>query len=115
MKILIIFLYCITVLCSCVGQISDVSIKSDRDTIRINEIYHADIYITYNDSIVPEFTFYSKKDTFMIPFNEEEGCAVFQSIGKQQGKNTYFGNVNYLTKEGKLQNEKIEINFYVVP
>ncbi len=115
MKNSFIILFLFLILNSCNENVSDskVLIKSINDTIKIDEIYEAELYVVYTDSILPNFYVGSNKDTFLLPFDEKKKCAVFKAVGRKKGKMSYKGYVMYLNQEGIEKKQNFQIEYFV--
>ncbi len=92
----------------------EVIIKSNNDTIVEGSIYSAELYIPYNDSILPSFYILKDKETFQLPVNAEKRCANFNAVGGKGEKN-YQGFVEYVNTQGKKEKQDFTIKFYVIP
>jgi hypothetical protein len=96
-------------------KVTSISIISNSDTVKINELFNANIYVSFDDSVIPELTMFYERDTFLIPFDQAKGCGVFKAIARYPGNNTYKGTVNYINKEGYRNKEYFTISFFVIP
>ena len=115
MKNSFIILLLFLILNSCNENVSDsnVLIKSINDTIKIDEIYEAELYVVYTDSILPNFYVGSNRDTFLLPFDENKKCAVFKAVGRKKGKMSYEGYVKYINQEGIERKQNYQIEYFV--
>ncbi|MCD6565133.1 MAG: hypothetical protein J7K53_04240 [Bacteroidales bacterium] len=115
MKKSFVILFLFLLLNSCNENVSDsnVLIKSKNDTIKIDEIYEAELYVVYTDSILPNFYVGSKKDTFLLPFDEKKKCAVFKAVGRKNGKMSYEGYVKFVNQEGFEKKQNFQIEYFV--
>jgi hypothetical protein len=114
-KYVLLFLFTFGIFSSCIKTSvqSEVVIKTDKDTIGINEIYTAKLLVNHTDSVFPVFYIVNKKDTFILPFDENENCGVFKSIGRVEGKKDYKGFVVFINKLEEKMKKDFEISFFV--
>ena len=115
MKNSFIILFLFLILNSCNDNVSDLNvlIKSINDTIKIDEIYEAELYVVYTDSILPNFYVGYNRDTFLLPFDEKKKCAVFKAVGRKKGKMSYEGYVKYINQEGIERKQNYQIEYFV--
>ena len=115
MKNSFIILFLFLILYSCNESVSDsnVLIKSKNDTIEIDEIYKAELFVVYIDSILPNFYIASNRDIFILPFDERKKCAVFKAVGRKKGKMSYEGYVKYINQECIERKQNFQIKYFV--
>ncbi|GAH79509.1 unnamed protein product [marine sediment metagenome] len=115
MKNSFIILFSFLILYSCNESVSDsnVLIKSKNDTIEIDEIYKAELYVLHTDSSLPNFYVASNRDTFLLPFDERKKCAVYKAVGGKKGKMSYEGYVKYINQEGIERKQNFQIKYFV--
>ena len=111
--LIIIFSFLIFTACNEHLKESNVMIKSESDTIEIDNIYKAELYIDHLETILPDFNIIHNNDTFLIPFEEEMNCAIFQAVGRTVGNMSYKGYVDFTNAKGKVGKKDFEILFYV--
>ena len=92
---------------------SSIKITTNRDTIALNDTLKANLYLDNYDQILPEFFIVNKGDTARIPFDDSTKCAIFQAVGRQVGKLTYNGYVEYFDKFKVSKKENFVIAFFV--
>ena len=101
--------------CSNVTNDSTVKILSNTDTVMVGDTFIAKLQVNYNDSILPLVYLIDGKDTFYMPFYEDERCAIIQIMGSKLGKEKWNGFVEYLNLEGEQVKEKFSIEFTRIP
>jgi hypothetical protein len=99
---------------SCVkNKESDVLIKSLKDTVYIDSIYYAELYIDYNQSVLPSFYIVKMKDTFQLAVDSSKKCAVYRALNHKKGIKHVKGFVKYKNEIGKNVKKDFNIIFYV--
>jgi hypothetical protein len=103
--------------CSCThsdnSKHSEVTVKSNKDTIVSGEMYSAELYVPYNDSIAPSFFIKYHTDTLQLPMDRNKKCAQFNMVGRKSGKKTINGFVEFLNEKGEKEKREFIIKFYV--
>ncbi|MFN2379592.1 MAG: hypothetical protein ABR519_05190, partial [Bacteroidales bacterium] len=111
----VLFTISVLIIVSCNKNVSDskIVIKAKSDTIKIDNVFEAELSVEYADSILPDFNILSRGDTFLLPFDELRRCAVFKAVGRKSGDNTYIGYASYRSRDGVLRKDVFEITFFV--
>lgn len=113
-KILIIVIsFLIFIACNSNLKESHVLIQSESDTIELDAIYRAELYIDHLGTIMPDFYILHNNDTFLLPFAEDKDHAVFQAVGRKIGGKSYKGYVDFKNTKGDKSKQHFEILFYV--
>jgi hypothetical protein len=112
-KIIFIIATCLMLLSCNNYKDSEVIIKSKMDTVNIDSTYCAELYVPYNDSILPSFFITTKTDTARIPIDELKRCAIYRAVSPIQGLQTISGFVNYINTKGERIKKDYIIKFYV--
>lgn len=103
------------VVSSCTNyKVPEVVIKSDSDTVQYGSTYSAELYVPYNDSILPAFYIIRSTDTARLPIDTVKKCAVFKAFSSGNGLKEYKGFVEYVSKSGHEVRENFTIQFYVI-
>jgi hypothetical protein len=92
---------------------SEVRIKSKSDTVDIDSTYYAELYVQYNDSILPSFFITTKTDTSQLVIDTLKRCAIYRAVSHIQGLKTINGFVNYINTKGERIKKNYTIKFYV--
>ena len=113
-RVLIIIVAFLTIIsCNNKMEESRLFIQSEKDTIELNSIYKAGLYIDHAETKLPDFYILRKNDTFLLPFFDEDNCAVFQAVGREVGNESYKGFVDFIDVNGNEKKQHFEILFYV--
>ncbi len=92
---------------------SEVIIKSKNDTVNIDSIYYAELYVPYTDSILPSFFITKKADTFQLAIDVSKRCAIYRAVNHTAGPRTINGFVEYINTKGQKIKKDYIIKFYV--
>jgi hypothetical protein len=90
------------------------SIKTDYDTVKYGDIFHAELYVPYHDNYLPAFYIVRKEDTSRLPIDTIKRCAIFNAVGRGNGEKSYNGYVEYIDLLGKKKTEKFSLKYYVI-
>lgn len=92
---------------------TELTIKSDYDTLKYGEIFHAELYVPYHDNFLPAFYIIRNEDTSRLPIDTVKRCAIFKAVGRGKGEKTYLGYVEYVTLRGEKKKETFSLKYYV--
>jgi len=111
-----ISIFCLSMLfSSCSSQNSNFNVKiiAKDDTIKVNTIYKAELYVDYDRLVLPNFHIVIGNDTSILHFDEEKGCGIFRASNDKKGKQVYNGFVDYLNNKGSKRKDEFQIVFYI--
>lgn len=115
-KIPILFMILLLVIsCNSIKKEKELTIVSTNDTVEYGGIFQAELYVPYNDNILPVFYIVEDDDTSMLEIDKVKRCATFRAIGRGKGEETYRGYAEYIDSQGKRKSEKFSLKYYVKP
>jgi hypothetical protein len=91
---------------------NNVVIKTNGDTIISGNMFIAEIYIPYNQSLFPVF-YLTDRDTVRLPIDTIKKCAVFKAMLEKEGIRCFEGYVDYIDLKGKRKTETFSFKYYV--
>ena len=114
MKYKLISIITILMLYSCSERTNkNVTIKTNCDTVLSGNMYVAELYVPFKQSILPDFYIIKEKDTLGLEIDTIKGCAIFRSIRKSEGEKVFNGFVDYVNLNGKRKTETFTFKYYV--
>lgn len=116
MKNTIILVGIIILISSCKDNAQkDVSIITNSDTIVSGNMFIAELYVSYNQSIFPSFYIFRDNDTLGLEIDSIKKCAIFRATYKTQGEKVFKGYVDYIDLQNKRKTEEFLIKYFVKP
>jgi hypothetical protein len=91
---------------------NNVLIKTNGDTISSGNMFIAEIYVPYNQSISPVF-YMTDRDTVRLPIDTIKKCAIFKALLEKEGMRRFEGYVDYVDLKGKKKTETFSFKYYV--
>ncbi|HAM98556.1 MAG TPA: hypothetical protein DCQ26_08070 [Marinilabiliales bacterium] len=114
MKLLIISIWVTLLISNCSNfNKNNVIIKASQDTVISGEMYIAELYVSYNENILPAFYILKDNDTLGLEFDIDKKCGLFRSIRKTEGEKIFNGFVDYTDLNGNRQISNFIIKYYV--
>jgi len=114
MRRIIILVTMIIILYSCknVAQ-NSVIIKANSDTIVSGNMYMAELYVSYDQSVLPAFYIFRQNDTLGLEIDTIKKCAIFRATYRTEGEKVFNGFVDYINLNGTRIKEPFSIKYYV--
>jgi len=103
----------ILISCSYNKKNSEIRIIKNKDTIAVDEIFEANLYLDNYSDRLPEFFIVDKGDTNRILFNDTIKSAIYRATSHKIGKKIRKGFAQYYDSLGTLKKENFEITFIV--
>jgi len=116
MKNTIILVGIIILLISCKDNAQkNVRIITNSDTIVSGNMFIAELYVSYNQSVLPSFYIFRDNDTLGLEIDSIKKCAIFRATYKTKGEKIFKGYVNYIDLQNKRITEEFFIKYFVKP
>jgi hypothetical protein len=107
------FIVCLLANIACVHPSSELTIKTNGDTINYGTDFTAELFIPYQNGFLPAFKIIRLNDTSWLPIDTIKKCAILKAASKKSGEKVFNGIVDYTDMKGNKKSEKFSIRYYV--
>lgn len=91
-----------------------VRVESAKDTLKVGEVYSANIFCEYNEVLSPaDFYIVQNCDTFLLEYVGKDRYAKFKSVSNKIGQKEYNGFVSLKDNNGNIRTKEFSILYFV--
>ena len=99
--------------CSSGRNKSVVQIINLKDTVETNETFMAKLSVPHLKTTSPSFYIIGKDDKFLLPYDNENDCAIFKGESSKIGERKFMGYVEFVDLNGNEIKESFVLKFII--